>query len=158
MRRDGSFTSPSPGLGVPCSIAPPAAHGEPRPRRFWGPTGSVSAKLQVQRAVLKKGRQIGFSDREYHHLPGRGYVLDFSDPSFTEFFETELDVDIDDPIYSQSGGSKGKRLGSFLQKVDAAAVRALKALWEHRAEFLADPTTRSSAQCRGPLPHSDRST
>jgi hypothetical protein len=64
-------------------------------------------------------------------------VLDFSDPSFAEFFATELDVDIDDPIYAEHGGSKGKRLRCFLQKIDdAAAVRTLQALWEHRTEFL----------------------
>lgn len=69
---------------------------------------------------------------------GRGYVLDFSDPSFTDFFASELDVDIDDPVYAEHGGSKGKRLRCFLQKVDdATAVRTLETLWEHRAEFLA---------------------
>lgn len=69
---------------------------------------------------------------------GRGYVLDFSDSSFTDFFAAELDIDIDDPTYAEAGGSKGKRLRCFLQKVDdPTAVRALRALWEHRAEFLA---------------------
>lgn len=71
-------------------------------------------------------------------MRGRGYVLDFSDPSFSDFFAAELDVDIDDPIYAENGGSKGKRLRCFLQKVDGAtAARTLQALWEHRAEFLA---------------------
>ena len=71
-------------------------------------------------------------------MRGRGYVLDFSDPSFSEFFAAELDVDIDDPIYAENGGSKGKRLRCFMQKVDGpTAARTLQALWEHRAEFLA---------------------
>jgi Restriction endonuclease len=49
-----------------------------------------------------------------------------------------LDVDIDDLSYAQHGGSKGKRLRCVLQKVDdAAAVRILQALWEHRRELLA---------------------
>nr|WP_289851744.1 restriction endonuclease [Sinorhizobium meliloti] len=49
-----------------------------------------------------------------------------------------MDVDIDDPIYAEQGGSKGKRLRCFLQKVDdATATRTLQALWEHRAEHLA---------------------
>lgn len=65
-------------------------------------------------------------------------MLDFSDPTFSDFFASELDVDIDDPIYAENGGSKGKRLRCFLQKVDdATAVCTLRALWEHRAEFLA---------------------
>jgi hypothetical protein len=69
---------------------------------------------------------------------GRGYVLDFSDTSFSQFFAAEVDVDIDDPIYAEHGGSKGKRLRCFLQKIDdATAARTLQALWEHRTEWLA---------------------
>lgn len=65
-------------------------------------------------------------------------MLDFSDSSFSLFFAEELDIDIDHSTYAELGGSKGKRLRCFLQKVDdAAAVRALKALWEHRNEYLA---------------------
>lgn len=65
-------------------------------------------------------------------------MLDFSDSSFSQFFAAELDVDIDDPIYAEHGGSKGKRLRCFLQKVDdAAAARTLQALWDHRTELLA---------------------
>lgn len=65
-------------------------------------------------------------------------MLDFSDSSFSQFFAAELDVDIDDPIYAEHGGSKGKRLRCFLQKVDdATAARTLQALWEHRTELLA---------------------
>jgi|GEM_PF-6878879 len=68
---------------------------------------------------------------------GRGYVLDFSDTSFSEFFAAELNVDIDDPVYADGGGSKGKRLRSFLTKVDnPIAVRTLQALWKHRREYL----------------------
>jgi hypothetical protein len=64
---------------------------------------------------------------------GGGYVLDFSNPSFSRFFASELNVDIDDPIYAESGTSKGKRLRCFLQKVDAAnAAKTLRALWEYR--------------------------
>lgn len=68
---------------------------------------------------------------------GRGYVLDFSDATFSQFFATELDVDIDDPTYADMGGSKGKRLKRFLQKVDdRTALRVLKALWEYRQDVL----------------------
>jgi hypothetical protein len=68
---------------------------------------------------------------------GRGYVLDFSDSSFSQFFAAELNVDIDDPISAKHGGSKGKRLRCFLQKVDdTMAARTLQALWEHRTELL----------------------
>jgi hypothetical protein len=64
---------------------------------------------------------------------GGGYVLNFSNPTFSRFFADELNVDIDDPMYAEQGGSKGKRLRCFLQKVDVpTVVRTLKALWEYR--------------------------
>jgi hypothetical protein len=70
-------------------------------------------------------------------IRGRGYVLDFSDRSFSQFFATELNVDIDDPTYAVHGGSKGRRLKCFLQKIDdRTALRTLRALWEVRMAFL----------------------
>ena len=41
---------------------------------------------------------------------GGGYVLNFSDRTMSRFFAEELNVDIDDPVYAEQGGSKGKRL------------------------------------------------
>lgn len=77
-------------------------------------------------------------------------MLDFSDTGFSQFFAAELDVDIDDPIYAEHGGSKGKRLRCFLQKVDdATAARTLQALWEHRKEWL----TRTGQQ--DPVPNAE---
>jgi hypothetical protein len=43
-------------------------------------------------------------------IRGRGFGLDFSGASFSEFFATELQVDINDPLLAEHGGSKGKRL------------------------------------------------
>lgn len=64
---------------------------------------------------------------------GGGYVLDFSDRTFREFFADELDVDIDDPAYSKDGTSKAKRLRCFLRTVDDRnAAKTLKNLWPHR--------------------------
>lgn len=37
----------------------------------------------------------------------KGYDLNFSDATFSQFFAEELNVDIDDPTYAMSGGSKG---------------------------------------------------
>jgi hypothetical protein len=88
---------------------------------------------------------------------GRGFVLDFSDPSFSDFFASELKVNIDDPKYAVKGGSKGKRLRYFLQMCDdPTAVRLLTALWEHRVEYLArtgcaDPVANSETRYRGLL-------
>jgi hypothetical protein len=62
-----------------------------------------------------------------------GYVLNFSDRTFAQFFAEELNVDIDDPVYAKNGTSKGKRLRCFLQTADKpTVVRALNALWEYR--------------------------
>lgn len=45
---------------------------------------------------------------------GGGYVLDFTDRTFAEFFR-DHGVQIDDPKYSAEGGSKAKRLRYFLR-------------------------------------------
>lgn len=64
---------------------------------------------------------------------GGGYVLNFSDRTFSEFFHDDLRIDIDDPVYAGNGKSKAKRLRCFLQTVDKpTVVKALKALWEYR--------------------------
>jgi hypothetical protein len=47
-----------------------------------------------------------------------GYILNFNDRTFAQFFAQELPVDIDDPAYAKNGTSKGKRLRYFLQAVD----------------------------------------
>jgi hypothetical protein len=82
-------------------------------------------------------------------------VLDFSDTSFSDFFASELKVNIADPKYAANGGSKGKRLRYFLQTCDdPTAVRALTALWEHRSEYLArsggkDPVANAEPRYQG---------
>jgi hypothetical protein len=61
-----------------------------------------------------------------------GYVLDFSDRRFAEFFE-DFDVDINDVEYCADGTSKAKRLRRFLRSAEPAlAGRALQALLDHR--------------------------
>ncbi len=86
---------------------------------------------------------------------GQGFVLDFSDASFSDFFASELHVNIDDPKYAVNGGSKGKRLRYFLQHCDdPTAVRTLSALWEHRSEYLArtaskDPVVSAETRYQG---------
>lgn len=64
---------------------------------------------------------------------GSGYVLDFTNPTFSEFFQDELGVNIDDPRFSAEGTSKGKRLRYFLRTVDCTTIhKTLVALWEYR--------------------------
>lgn len=98
-------------------------------KRPWREDNAISSLRSIDLKLI---------DDLVDFVRGRGYVLDFSDQTFSDFFAGELDVDIDDPIYAENGGSKGKRLRCFLQKVDdRTAVRTLRALWEHRVEFLA---------------------
>ena len=47
-----------------------------------------------------------------------GYVLDFTDRTFAEFFRDELRMDIDDPRWALQGGSKAKRLYYFLRNAN----------------------------------------
>jgi Restriction endonuclease len=66
---------------------------------------------------------------------GGGYVLDFSDRTFAEFFTEELNVDIDDSKYKVEGTSKAKRLRFFLKSCDPhLMIRTLMALWEYRED------------------------
>src|SRR5476649_608399 len=64
---------------------------------------------------------------------GGGYVLDFSNKTFAEFFNEELGINIDDSRYDAEGTSKGKRLRYFLKSSDPQVrIRTLLALWEYR--------------------------
>ena len=81
--------------------------------------------------------EMMFLDDIFDTGKGMGYVLNFSDATFTRFFAEELNIDIDAPVYAQNGGSKGKRLRCFLQTVDKpTVVRTLKTLWEYREALL----------------------
>lgn len=64
---------------------------------------------------------------------GAGYVLDFSDRTYSEWFEEELGVDIDADRYRIRGNSKGNRLRCFVETEEPDLVaRALRALWQYR--------------------------
>ena len=62
-----------------------------------------------------------------------GYVLNFSDKTFREYFEDEFRIDIDQPKYRTGGTSKMNRLRTFCRIEDAGIVaRALRSLWDYR--------------------------
>ena len=62
-----------------------------------------------------------------------GYVLDFSNRTFAEFFREEIGVDIDDPRWAVEGGSKAKRLRYYLRQANRqTALDTLNALWGYR--------------------------
>lgn len=62
-----------------------------------------------------------------------GYLLDFSDRTLSQFFDEELNIDIDDEQYKEDGTSKAKRVRCLLKKVDAdTALYVLDKLWLYR--------------------------
>jgi hypothetical protein len=64
---------------------------------------------------------------------GGGYVLDFTNRTFAEFFHDEVGVNIDDARFAAEGGSKAKRLRFFLRHSSPdMRVRILRALWDYR--------------------------
>jgi hypothetical protein len=80
---------------------------------------------------------------------GQGYVLNFSDRTMREFFVQELNVDIDDPIYSQTGKSRARRLRSFLTLTDPpTVVRMLRALWDYRNASFANRRVEDPVRIR----------
>lgn len=64
---------------------------------------------------------------------GGGYVLEFSNQTFAEFFSDELGINIYDPRWELHGTSKAKRLRYFLRSSTAPTVlKTLQALWDYR--------------------------
>ncbi|RUU75029.1 MAG: hypothetical protein EOS05_08380 [Mesorhizobium sp.] len=72
-------------------------------------------------------------------LFGDGYVMDFTNRTYQEFFRDEVGVDIyNDAYLIDNANSKGKRLRAFMQKAQKGAiVKALNGLWEYRMAYLA---------------------
>ncbi len=69
---------------------------------------------------------------------GGGYVLDFTDRTFSEFF-SEHGVPIDDPRFSSKGTSKANRLRYFLGVTQPPLTgRVLAALLQHRLAWKPD--------------------
>jgi Restriction endonuclease len=87
--------------------------------------------------------EIKLVDQLFERPEDRGYVLDFSNSTFSSFFAQELKADIYHDRFSGCGTSKMNRLRCYLMVVDdAKAAEALRALWEYRetlaAAFRAD--------------------
>lgn len=80
-----------------------------------------------------KPTEMKFLDQVFERPGEAGYLLDFSNRTFSEFFKDELNVDIDDAAFQQSGTSKMNRFRCFLRSVnDNIAANVLRALWEYR--------------------------
>ena len=62
-----------------------------------------------------------------------GYVLNFSNRTFANFFHEELGVDIYDDRWAAQGNSKANRLRCYLRRADRrTALQTLEAFWEYR--------------------------
>lgn len=62
-----------------------------------------------------------------------GWLLDFSDRTMAEFFEDEFGLDLEIGRYTVNGGSKMKRLRTFIEIEDGSLVgQVLRGLWEYR--------------------------
>lgn len=90
--------------------------------------------------VALKRSEMRLLDTLYQSSPG--YVLNFSDRTFAEFFDDELSVDIDNERYRKNGTSKMNRLRAFVEIEEPhVVVRALQALFRYRRDgtTLPDP-------------------
>ncbi|MGA8614043.1 MAG: hypothetical protein WB760_20685, partial [Xanthobacteraceae bacterium] len=64
---------------------------------------------------------------------GGGYVLDFSDRTFSEFFDDEFGITIYQEKYAFNGASKAKHMRAFVATEDAhTVVHVLRRLWQYR--------------------------
>lgn len=78
---------------------------------------------------------------------GGGYVLDFTNQSFAQFFSNEVGSDIYSSAFAADGDSKAKRLRCYLRNSDVRVIlKALLALWEYREG------TRRRAGADDPIP------
>ena len=64
-----------------------------------------------------------------------GYCLDFSNTTFSEFFEDELNINIDDRKYFERGESKAKRVRTFIDIEPPIIVsKMLHAMLTHKVD------------------------
>lgn len=80
-----------------------------------------------------------------------GYVLDFSDRTFNEFFYETIGIDPEDKsqLFNGRGTSKAKRLRSFIEHGQPAMVaKVLREMWEYREGMEFKPSERDEDKLR----------
>ena len=73
-----------------------------------------------------------------------GYLLDFSDRTFNDFFFEILKIDpqTEGRLFNGRGTSKAKRFRSFVERASAGVVaKLLRELWEYRGSTRTRPST-----------------
>lgn len=74
---------------------------------------------------------------------GAGFVLNFSNRTFAEFFEDEFGVDIYNEKYAARGVSKAKRVKSFIEIEDTNLVAQLfRKLWDYKNSYGEDSSEK----------------
>ena len=92
--------------------------------------------------VALKRSEISLIERFVAWPRGLGYVLDFSDRTFQEFFEDEFRIDIYVPAYQERGGSKRHHLIAFcLSESPTIVARVLRELADERRRLIDDGAT-----------------
>jgi len=93
---------------------------------------------------------LSFSDQEFFERildMSSGYVADFNDRTFSMFFGSELDINIDDIYYQDFGTSKAKRMRCFWKKgAPCIVVKALFLLVEREKNKTVNPINDTDYQ------------
>ncbi|QJR15376.1 hypothetical protein DSM104440_02195 [Usitatibacter palustris] len=77
---------------------------------------------------------------------GSGYVMDFSNRTFSEFFRESARVDIYDDKYSKNGDSKARRLRAFIEmESDAVVGKSIADLLEYWRYKAQQPSAKEQA-------------
>ena len=77
---------------------------------------------------------------------GSGYVMDFSNRTFSEFFRESARVDIYSDKYAANGDSKAKRLRAFIElETDPLVGKTLSDLLEYWRYKTSQPNTKETA-------------
>jgi hypothetical protein len=72
-----------------------------------------------------------------------GYVLYFNNRTFSDFFRSEVKINIDEQKYFKNGSSKANRLRAFFEiEGDPLVAHALRSLWEYREAINEAPDNR----------------
>lgn len=83
---------------------------------------------------------------------GGGYVLDFSNNTFAEFFRDNANIDIYDDKYAINGGSKARRLRAFWEiESDALVGKVLSEMleyWHYRNPTADEQLQTDAKRCR----------
>ncbi len=80
-----------------------------------------------------------------------GYVLDFSDRTFNDFFYETVSIDPEEKshLFNGRGTSKAKRLRSFIERGNPAIVaRLLREMWEYRCSLAMPPRSPNEDKTR----------